>query len=128
MANSVITTILRDGQRNVVLDTTGVLDTSNYAQTDITNIGILNPVPNALRIDHIQYSIQDGLSLQLWWEDTSLTSLILPLAGRGKLDGNWFGGYSNPKRAGYTGNIMLSTNGWTAGTYYFNLVMELVKQ
>ena len=126
MANSVVTTVVHDGPRNVLVEITGVLDTADYSVADITTISTLNPVPLLLRIDTISFSIEDGLTCLLWWHDNSPT-LILPLAGRSKLDYNWFGGRNNPKNTGYTGNIELSTAGWS-GVKHFSILLDLIKQ
>ncbi len=126
MANSVIATVVHDGPRNTLLSVTGVLDTSDYAVADITTISSLNPVPTLIRVDRIQYSVEDGLSCLLWWHATT-DGLILPLEGRGKMEFDWFGGYNNPMAAGYTGNIRLSTAGWST-VKHFALVIEFVKQ
>jgi hypothetical protein len=126
MANSVIATVAHDGARNVLVEVTGILDTSDVAPMDITNLSALNPAPGMLRLDTVQFAIEDGLACMLWWHDTAQT-LITPLAGRGKHDYAWFGGRNNPQNAGWTGNIMLSTAGWT-GIKHFSLLLDLIKQ
>lgn len=126
MANSVVTTLLHDGQRNVVYSIAGTLDTSDYSAADFTNISLLTPVPTLLRLDHCFFSIEDLLSVQLYWKATS-DVLIFPLEGRGKFDFDWFGGYTNTKAAGYTGNVRIATTGW-ATLKHFALVVEFSKQ
>ena len=127
MANSVISTVIHDGARNAIIEVTGILDTSDVTQTDITTIANLVPVPTTVRIEKIQFAIEDGISCMLWWHDTAGTTLIVPLTGRGKLTAEWFGGYNNPKNAGYTGNIQMSTAGFS-GVKHFSLLLELIKQ
>ena len=126
MANIVTTTVLGDGASNVLQVVTGVLDTSDYPSTSITNRLALVPVPPMLRLDMIFFSIEDGLTCMLWWE-ANVDALILPLAGRGKFDFDWFAGWTNPKPAGYTGDIKLSTSGWS-GLKHFTLMLEYTKQ
>lgn len=126
MANSVVSNVVHDGAANVLVVVTGILDTSDYAVTDITAISSLNPVPTLLRLDRVFFSIEDALSCMLWWEATS-DVLIMPLAGRGKFDFDWFGGWTNPKAAGFTGDIRLSTAGWV-GVKHFSLALEFTKQ
>lgn len=126
MANSLISTVVHDGQRNVLLSVTGILDTSDVAVTDITTIASLTPAPQTLRLDRIFFAIEDVLSVMLWWHATS-DALLMPLAGRGHFNYDWFGGYTDPKAAGFTGNIRLSTTGWV-GVKHFSLLLELVKQ
>jgi len=126
MANSVVSNVVHDGAVNVLLVVTGILDTSDHAIADITTISGLNPVPTLLRLDRVFYSIEDALSCRLWWHATA-DLLIMPLAGRGHFDFDWFGGWTNPKTAGYTGNIRLSTAGWV-GVKHFTLALEFTKQ
>ncbi len=126
MANSVVSTVVHDGERNAIVIVTGTLDTSDLAVTDITTIANLNPVPTLVRLDRLQYSVEDGISCLLWWHNTS-DGLIMPVEGRGLLDFCWAGGYNNPQAAGYTGNIRLSTVGWS-GVKHFTLILDLVKQ
>jgi hypothetical protein len=129
MANSVISTVAHDGARNVLIEVTGILDTSDYAQADITTISGLTPVPTNLRLDTIQFAIQDTCAVMLWWHDTAGTSLIASLAGRGRLDFGWFGGRNNPNNAGYTGNIQVSTQGWLSGAVlHWTLLLDCIKQ
>lgn len=126
MANVVTSTVIHNGARNVQIEVVGILDTSDFAQADITIISALTPAPGFVRLDTIQFSVEDGLSCRLWWHDTALTTLIAPVQGRGKLDFGWFGGKQNPKNAGYTGDIMLSTAGW-ATLKTFTLILDLIK-
>jgi hypothetical protein len=129
MANSLAASVVHDGARNVLVEVTGILDTSDVTQVNITNLAALIPVPTMLRLDTIQFAIQDAMAVMLWWEDTAGTSLIAPLAGRGRLDFGWFGGKLNPKNTGFTGNIQLSTQGWQLGAVqHFTILLDLIKQ
>lgn len=132
MANSFDIQILRDGPRNAVVKLTGVLNTSDLAQqvaVDITTLtqGLTGPVAQQLRIDHIDYSIQDQLEVQLFWDATTPKE-ILPLAGRGRMSFWNFGGLQNNAGTGKTGNILLQTTGYTSGTQVFTVILEMVKQ
>ena len=125
--NSIKSNILQDGSRNFVITTLGVLDTSDYPVTNITDIAILKPIPTQLRLDKIFYSIEDGLSCLLWWE-AAPDILLMPISGRGMFDFEWFAGHSSPKNVGATGNIRLSTQGYISGVKHFTLVLDFVKQ
>jgi hypothetical protein len=127
MANARTEQIIIDGDRNVVVKCTGVLDTSNLAVVDIVLPSGLAPIPTLLRIDHIDYSISDQLEVQLFWKATA-DVLILPLAGRGRLSFWNFGGLQNNAGAGVDGTIRLSTTGWASGVQTYSIVLELVKQ
>ena len=83
--------------------------------------------PTKVRIDFLDYSISDQLEVQLLWDATTPV-VIMPLAGRGKLIFQNFGGIQNNAGAGITGNILIKTTGWTSGTQVFTVTLELVKQ
>ena len=125
MANAVNTQVIVDGARNAVVKITGVLDTSNVSSTIVINPSTFSPVPTGFRIDHIDYSISDPLEVRLLWDGTSDVD-ILPISGRGRMSFWNFGGLQN-NATGKTGKIQIMTNGWTAGTKVFSVVLELVK-
>jgi hypothetical protein len=135
MANAFSTQILSDGPRNAIIKITGILDTSNLSSTVAVDLTTLSPIvpgtnvtkPAAVAIHHIDYSISDQLEVQLAWDATTAT-IIMPLAGRGRLMFKDFGGLQNNAGAGKTGNITILTTGWTSGTQIFSVVLELVKQ
>lgn len=127
MANSLQTQIIQDGPRNATVKITGVLDTSDQALTTIILPSDFSPVPATFRIYYLNYSISDQLELQLLWKAT-MDQVILPLAGRGRMNFEDFGGLTNNAGAGKTGGIELKTTGWTSGTQIFSLVLELVKE
>lgn len=133
MANSVTTQIILDGARNVVVKFEGVLDTSDYALTkiiDITTLSALGGRPNQsatkLAIDKITYNVEDGLSVNLFWEGASVDTRIEELTGRGCMKYFHFGGLPN-NAASPTGSIKASTQGW-AGTLSFSVIIEMHKQ
>jgi hypothetical protein len=135
MANSYAVQILSDGPRNAIVKLTGVLDTSNLAQSLAVDLSTLSPIvpgtsvtkPAAVAIHHIDYSIADQLEIQLTWDATAQVA-ILPLAGRGRVSFKDFGGLQNNAGAGKTGNINITTTGWASGTQVFSIVLEMVKQ
>lgn len=133
MANVLDRQITLDGWRNAVVKWTGVLDSGN-----VTEIGALKleDLPNSdknlylkgLRVDMLEYSIGQGLEVQLEW-DGLVPQQIYPLAGRGKIHSWSYGGFlPDTMRTGYNGNINLKTTGYQAGTVQnFTVVLELVK-
>ena len=135
MANAFATQIISDGPRNAIIKLTGVLDTSNLAQTLAVDLSTLSPIvqgtnltkPAAVAIHHLDYSLGDQLEVQLTWDATTQVA-ILPLAGRGRMSFKDFGGLQNNSGAGKTGNINITTTGWASGTQVFSVVLEMVKQ
>ena len=126
MANSVQTQIIQDGPRHVTLKVTGTLDTSNVAQQSILLPSQVSPVPYSFRVMHIDYSITDGIAVQLLWNATT-DQVMVPLAGRGRMSFQEFGGLTDNGGAGVTGGIDLLTTGWAAATQVFTLVIRLEK-
>lgn len=133
MANVVTTQVLVDGPRNAVVKLTGLLDTSNEAYNVKVNPALFSGGPSGFRIDYIDYSISDGIEVQLFWDATS-PSLIQPISGRGRMGFANFGGLQNSKASGWTGAIGLTAEQlpgatFTAGEpFTYSLVLELVKQ
>ena len=127
MANVYTKVITQQGDRNLTLKLTGVLDTSNEAyniklaladSTDITATGF--------RLNRILFSVSDPLEIQLYW-DAPTKQIILPIAGRGTMNFKDFGGLNNSGVANATGAVGLLTSGWTAGTATYLVIMEFIK-
>ena len=127
MANSVVTQIILDGHRNAIVKVTGLLDTGDVAATTIVDPANFAPLPTQFRIDKIDYSISDQLSVQLLWDATT-DVVAAVLAGREDADFCRFGGLQNNAGAGKTGKIQLATTGWFSGTQTFTITLSLVKQ
>jgi len=132
MANAFTTQIIQEGPRNAIVKVTGILDTSNLGLTtavDLTTLtqGASALAPSAVRIDYLDYSISDQLEVQLLWAATA-NVVIMPLAGRGRMAFQNFGGLQNNAGAGKTGNILIQTTGWASGIQVFTVVLEMVKQ
>jgi hypothetical protein len=127
MANAITTQIITDGPRNATVKITGVLNTSDLAQTTVVIPGSFLPTPPTFRIYHLDYSISDQLEVQILWNATTDTE-ILSLAGRGRMSFHDFGGLRNNAGAGKTGGIDIMTTGWASGVQVFSLVFELVKE
>ena len=132
MANAFTTQIIQEGPRNAIVKVTGILDTSNLALTTAVDITTLTqsgtfPAPSMVRIDYLDYSISDQLECQLFWDATT-DVIIMPLAGRGRMAFQNFGGLQNNSGAGKTGSILVQTTGWASGIQVFTIILEMVKQ
>lgn len=133
------TQILIDGPRNTVTKTTGDITIAAFPNTTIVTASLLSSMlpamqgpfpPSLLRIDRIEYSISDGMTIQLLWDATTPV-LIAELYGRGRIDALDYGGWQNNAGAGVTGNILLNVE--TAGSSppavgTLLLTLELTKQ
>ena len=139
MANSYATEIIEDGWRNAIALVTGVLDTSDavispaIALADFTNNDTLMTALIGFRIDHIWHSIGDGLEVQLRWNGSPNSFLIMAIAGRGRESFDVVGGLQPPmKQLGYQGDITLTTTGFGASNtgiapQNFTILLETTK-
>jgi hypothetical protein len=132
MANALNKQTLEDGPRNAVVKIDLENDTSDTAETVIVDPATLSatfPISNQLRVDEIQYSIQDGWYVELFWKATT-SKVMVTLAGRGMFPvGPNYGGLQNNATApGNVGQISLSTTGYSSGTMVATLILHMVKQ
>lgn len=137
MSNSTAYQILESGPRNAIVKLTGYMDTSNIAYTNgnptvptLAQLAYQGSTPTSVRIDHIDYAISDPIEVQLFW-DATVPTLILPIAGRGRMSYWNFGGLQNNAGSGVTGLIGLSTVNYSGTAPYtimtYAIVLELVK-
>lgn len=131
MANSFTTQTVRDGERNLAVKLSGVLDTSDLSSTlavDISSFAAdtLGRTPTKFRIDKIQWSISDQLEVQLLWDATA-DVVAAALVDSGEIEFCYQGGLQNNAGAGITGDLNILTTGWASGTQIFTVYLELVK-
>lgn len=114
---AIATQLINDGPRNVVSKTTGdfVMNALPGSTTILDPATLTDMLPamagthlaTLLDIRQIDYSISDGLTVQLFWDATTPIA-ICELYGRGKLELNKFGGWHNNAGAGVTGKITMT--------------------
>jgi hypothetical protein len=126
MANAVTTQTLIDGDRNVVILLTGVLDTSNESRTIKVDVSGLGPAPTKVRVDTIRHLISPGLIVVLDWDATAPVTFAA-LTGYDEVEAKCFGGLQNNAGAGVTGDIYLTTLGWASGVLAYNIILEMTK-
>lgn len=131
MANAITVETLVDGPRNVVVKVVAVADTSDFSNEVIIDVSALSatiPPTDMVRIDEIQYSVQDGWYVVLLWDATT-KKRIVNLNGRGIFPvGPNYGGLQNDAGVGRTGDVLLSTTGYTSLTMVATLIIHAVKQ
>jgi hypothetical protein len=131
MANATSVQITNDGPQNVTAYFTGSLDTFPLAGTVILDPALLTPTDpktKQLRVDTIDYVLQDGLTLSLAWDATTPVP-FLDLYGRGNIStGKTESGFNNNAGVGKTGKIIATSNSPTPGTYTFTVVLWCKKQ
>lgn len=119
MADTVNTTVIHQGRHYVVnwqnrSDGTGE---SGVAKLDISTLTKLNgSIPTYTVVDRLEWSIS-GMTVRLDWDHTTDDELAT-LSGTGSFDWSSLGGKVDPKSAGGTGDILLTTNGQAAGATY----------
>lgn len=126
MANTVTSQTLVDGDRNLVMLFTGLLDTSNESRVVKVDVSTFVPAATKVSIRKIQYSISSQLAIILDWDaDTDVRFACL--SGQGELEACAFGGLQNNAGTGVTGDIALTTVGWASGSQSYSLLLEMVK-
>jgi hypothetical protein len=134
MANSTSSQVILDGSRRAVIKFEGVLDSSNLALTAViapsTLQGMRNwpsaGVPTTVRIVKIWHNVEDGLSLDFFWEAT-VAKRVESLTGRANPSYRDFGGLGNNAGVGKTGRLMASSHGWS-GVKSFSVIIEVEKE
>jgi len=111
MANVLNAQVLVDGVHNYVLKYTGVLDTADLSAVTLVDVSGLNGAPSRVTIEKVEYSISDGLEVDLLWDATA-DVLCMALSGQGELCGESFGGFPNNAGSGVTGDILITTAGF----------------
>lgn len=111
MANSLGLEVVNDGGRNFNLNIDLLVNSGDYSPTAITTVANMTPPANRLKIEGINYVVEDGLAVYLSWE-ALVPVTFARLTGRGKLKYNYL---DNNAGQGVTGNILLATQGWTVG-------------
>lgn len=125
MADAVKATLIADGPRTKVMHLTSVSDgtgETNVAKVVLANqlIGVKpnQVVPTYSTIEKIEYSIQGFAAVKLSWDHTTDDIAVLLAPGMDILDFSDMGGLVDPKSAGGTGDILLSTIAPAANATY----------
>ena len=126
MANTVTTQTLLDGDRNLVILLTGVLDTSNESRAVKVDVSTFDPAPTKVRVDTIRHLISPGLIVVLDWDATTPVRFAV-LTGYDEVEAKCFGGLQNNAGTGITGDIYLTTLGYASGTLAYNIILEMTK-
>jgi hypothetical protein len=111
MANVVDVKTLFNGRRTKVFHLVGMLDTAQ--ESDVAKIDIsaftdpLGRVATYTAIDKIEFAVNNGYVLLEW--DHTTDDEIATLTGQGCIDWTPMGGNVDPRTAGATGDIVLTT-------------------
>lgn len=125
--------IQEEGWRNAVVRLTGALamgenEISWIKLSDFSNNDPIAGKLVGLRMDCVNYSIGNGMQLQLEWAGDT-PQQITDIAGRGCVEAEFGGGLiPNRNNSGYDGSISVRTSGFPPGTVQnFTLVLSMVK-
>lgn len=105
MADTVVSKILHDGPRNVIVKMTSTSDGTGETLVNKVDVADLVPLPARLRVDKIDYDIS-GMQVQLLFEGTPNAEIVTISTGQGSME---FMGGINATGIGATGNILLTT-------------------
>jgi hypothetical protein len=124
MADTVDVKAVFSGRRNKVYHLTNISDgtgESDVIKVDISALtapGSNGPVTATYSaIDRIEYSVWGFNYVALEWDHTTDDEIAI-LQGQGVMDWSIAGGNVDPRSAGATGDIVLTTNGGAAGSGY----------
>lgn len=124
MADAVTTNVLRSGGKRYVIHMTSISDGTGETAVVKVNLSTLltvdypPQVPTYSTIDYVQWGIQGFTSVRLLWDHTTDDVAVLMPAGWGVVDFFPVGGLVDPRSAGGTGNILLTSAGAAAGATY----------
>lgn len=130
MADVVDTLVLQTGsKRTYCARFTNVSDgTGEAAVVKVDLSALIGPngrAPLSTSVMEMRWNIQGFTSVRLFWAHTTPDEITV-LSGNGYVDYTDFGGLADPRTAGGTGNITITTAGAAAGaTYDISLVLEL---
>jgi hypothetical protein len=114
-----------DGGKSCIVTITGQLS-ANINVQPILFFAQLNSAPKALRLDGLQFSIQEKMGFNLFWILTKdRTSLIMPMESRGGYDLEKIQPLSSPEDAI---GIALTSFKVTEKNMSFFIILDLSKQ
>ena len=119
--------LLHDGARNVVVKATFLSGGLDQPVSPFVTVAALNPNPGAtLKVTKVHYNIIPGGTVRLYWDSPPTPTDMMDLTGFGFDDYRSFGGITNNGGPDATGNILISTQGFTLG-YQYTITLEMIK-
>lgn len=122
MVDTVTSEYVFSGQKRKLLHLTNISDgtgESDVVKIDVSAITFENGLtPTYVTIDRIEYNIQGFDYVKLEFDATTDDEVAVLPAGMGVLDFYPFGGKTDPKTTGTTGDVLLTTGGAASGATY----------
>lgn len=133
MPNTILTRTIVDTPYEIVVQMDGLFDGASGDEANVNKVVLStlksyngNAAPSALSIDWLQYNISGGTSLTLQYDHTTPDIIARLAPGAGRID---YGGLQDPRSAGGTGNIQITTTGMGAvANARYSLVARFLKQ
>lgn len=126
MAVTTTSQVLYDGDRNVVMQFTGIGDGAGDETLALkVDCSALNPPCRSVKIKCIQYDVAQG-ALELLWDAATPVSFLL-LDGHDEIDYRKINGLVNGGGVTATGNILFSTKSFELNSTY-SVVLEMRKK
>lgn len=118
--------VLYDGNTNVVMQFTGISDSPDQENNVVkVRASDFTPVPKNLKVMRIDYSVVNGTIKLLWDADDPVPFLTANYPE--EIDYYKINGMTNQGGDTATGNILLSTQGFDAGSSY-SIKIEMRKK
>lgn len=117
--------VVIDGVKNVVVEVSGVVEQGDTI-LDILQLSSLQPPPKALRIDAVQFAIEEKMGIKLWWRGREDDELILPLESRGYFDFSKIHSLNSPRTVQAIGISFFNVP--AGGIKSFLLQLDMEKQ
>lgn len=126
MAVQTTSQVLYDGNRNVVMQFTGVGDgMGDEVAAPKVRVADLTPIPSSVKVMKIHYDVTGGLVQLLWAATENVPFLTLGVCD--SIDYETIGGMTNGGGDTASGDILFSTLGFDAGSTY-SITIEMVKK
>lgn len=113
MAATATEQVLNNGARNLVLKYTIGGTTGDASAATLVDVSALDATIAELRLDKAQWSLT-GFSAKLLWDATTDVDLLELAEGEGEVDFTSIGGLTDDSGTGTTGDVNITTTGYTA--------------
>lgn len=122
MADTVTSEYVFSGHRRKLLHLTNISDgtgESGVVKIDVSALTFnFGQVPTYVTVDMIDYDVQGMSSVRLFFDANTDDELAIIPQGSGTIDFAAYGGKTDPKTTGTTGDVKLTTNGQVSGGTY----------
>lgn len=125
MADTVTSRTLRDGDKYVIMAFTNASDGTGESAVKKVDVSALTPAAASVVIEEIWFDVS-GMIVKVL-EDATTDVVVLALQGNNYIDLRSIGGIPNSAASGYTGDILFTTSGHTAGDSY-NIIIKMRKK